>query len=45
MKAKEVIKILQNEGWFIVRQSGSHRQLKQDEKKGLGMLAFHKLSR
>jgi predicted RNA binding protein YcfA (HicA-like mRNA interferase family) len=44
MKAKEVLKILQNDGWFIVKQRGSHRQLKHDEKKGLVTLAFHKLS-
>lgn len=33
MKAKELIKKLEKEGWNEVRQSGSHRILKHSEKK------------
>jgi predicted RNA binding protein YcfA (HicA-like mRNA interferase family) len=44
MKAKEVLKILENDGWYIVRQKGSHRQMKHPKKKGLVTLAFHKAS-
>jgi predicted RNA binding protein YcfA (HicA-like mRNA interferase family) len=30
MKAKELIQILEKEGWRVVRQKGSHIQLKKD---------------
>ncbi len=33
-KTKEVIKILENDGWYFVRQKGSHRQFKHKIKKG-----------
>ena len=33
-KTKEVIKILEEDGWFFVRQKGSHRQFKHKTKKG-----------
>lgn len=33
MKVKEIIKIIENDGWFEVRQNGSHRQYKHSEKK------------
>lgn len=33
-KTKEVIKMLEDDGWFIERMKGSHRQFKHPEKKG-----------
>ncbi len=32
MKAKDLIKLLENDGWFQVRQSGSHRIFKHPAK-------------
>lgn len=33
-KTKEIIKIIEADGWFFVRQKGSHRQYKHKTKKG-----------
>lgn len=32
-KTKEIIKIIETDGWFFVRQKGSHRQYKHKTKK------------
>jgi len=34
-KVKDVIDMLLEDGWFITRQKGSHRQFKHPSKKGL----------
>ena len=34
LKTKTVIRILENNGWYFVRQKGSHRQYKHPTKKG-----------
>ena len=39
MKIREVLKLLKKDGWFIVRQKGSHRQLKHQTKTGLITIA------
>jgi predicted RNA binding protein YcfA (HicA-like mRNA interferase family) len=39
MKAKEVIKILENDGWYLARTRGSHRQYKHTSKPGLVTVA------
>lgn len=39
MKVKNVIKILEKDGWHIVRTRGSHRQFKHLSKKGLVTIA------
>lgn len=44
MKARDVIKIIEDDGWYIVRQKGSHKQYKHKTKKGLVTIAAHKLS-
>lgn len=44
MKIKEVIKMLEDDGWYEARQKGSHKQFKHPEKKGVVTIAFHKLS-
>ncbi len=33
-KVKELIKKVENDGWYLVAQKGSHRQYKHPEKKG-----------
>ena len=39
MKAREVIKLIEKDGWRIVRQRGSHLQFKHAQKKGLVTVA------
>lgn len=34
MKVKEVLKLLEQDGWSQVRQRGSHRQFKHPTKRG-----------
>ncbi len=44
MKVSEIIKIIEDDGWILVRQKGSHRQYKHRFKKGLVTIASHKMS-
>jgi len=44
LKVSKIIKILKNDGWFQVRQRGSHVQFKHSVKKGLVTVSFHKQS-
>ena len=44
MKVKEVIKLIEKDGWYVVRQKGSHMQFKHKIKKGLVTVACHKMS-
>ena len=39
MRIKEVIKIIEEDGWFMVRMKGSHRQFKHTRKKGIVTIA------
>jgi predicted RNA binding protein YcfA (HicA-like mRNA interferase family) len=41
MKVRQLIKILEKDGWFIVNQVGSHRQYKHVTKKGRVTVAGH----
>lgn len=34
MKVSEVIKLLENDGWYLARTKGSHRQFKHLDKSG-----------
>ena len=34
MKVKEVIKLLEDDGWYLARTKGSHRQFKHPTKSG-----------
>jgi len=34
VKIREIIKIIQDDGWFIVRTRGSHRQFHHPTKRG-----------
>jgi predicted RNA binding protein YcfA (HicA-like mRNA interferase family) len=44
MKCKDAIKLIETDGWFLVRQKGSHRQFKHPKKQGLVTIACHKES-
>ena len=44
MKVKEIIKLIQKNGWYLSRQKGSHMQYKHQKKKGLVTVACHKMS-
>jgi predicted RNA binding protein YcfA (HicA-like mRNA interferase family) len=44
MKTKEIIKLIENDGWYVARQTGSHRQYKHATKKGLVTIPIHRLS-
>ena len=44
MKVIEIIKIIEDDGWVLARQKGSHRQYKHNLKSGLVTIASHKLS-
>jgi predicted RNA binding protein YcfA (HicA-like mRNA interferase family) len=39
MKIKEIIKIIEQNGWIMVRRKGSHRQYKHKTKNGLVTIA------
>jgi len=41
LKPKELIKILEKDGWYEVRQRGSHKQLKHPVKKELVTVPYH----
>ena len=35
MKVKEIIKLVESDGWYLARTKGSHRQYKHQTKMGL----------
>jgi predicted RNA binding protein YcfA (HicA-like mRNA interferase family) len=39
VKIREIIKLLEEDGWTVVRQRGSHRQFKHASKPGLVTVA------
>lgn len=39
MKVSEVIKRLENDGWYLARTKGSHRQFKHIDKPGIVTVA------
>ncbi len=41
MKVRDVIKMIEKNGWTLARQRGSHRQYKHPVKKGLVTIAGH----
>ena len=44
MKVREIIKKIEQDGWYVVRQKGSHHQYKHPVKKGLVTIAVHSLN-
>jgi predicted RNA binding protein YcfA (HicA-like mRNA interferase family) len=41
MKVRDIIKIVEDDGWVLVRTKGSHRQFRHTEKKGIVTIAGH----
>lgn len=41
MKYKEVTKVVETDGWYVVRQAGSHKQYHHLTKKGTVTIAGH----
>ena len=41
MKSSELLRILQKDGWFIIRQSGSHIMMRHQIKAGVISMPFH----
>ena len=41
MKPKDLIKILQADGWYIERVAGSHHILKHTDKVGMAIIPLH----
>ena len=41
MKVREIIRLIEEDGWFLARTRGSHRQFKHPTKKGLATVAGH----
>ncbi len=39
MKVKELIKLIENDGWYLVRTKGSHRQFHHPAKNGTVTIA------
>ncbi len=44
MKVKDVINLIEKDGWYLARQKSSHKQYKHPSKKGLVTLAYHSIS-
>lgn len=44
MKARDVLKLIEQDGWYLVRTKGSHRQYKHPQKQGRVTLAFHSMN-
>ena len=40
-KVKELIDIIEADGWFLTRQKGSHKQYKHPSKKGIVIIPDH----
>ena len=43
-KFKDIIKLIEKDGWVLVAQVGSHRQYKHPTKPGRVTIAAHKIS-
>jgi predicted RNA binding protein YcfA (HicA-like mRNA interferase family) len=41
MKIREVLALIETDGWYLVNQEGSHRQFKHPHKKGRVTIAGH----
>ena len=44
MTFRELIKLIESDGWRQVRQKGSHRQFHHPVKQGIVTIAYHSLS-
>jgi predicted RNA binding protein YcfA (HicA-like mRNA interferase family) len=41
MKIRDIIRLIENDGWYLVTTKGSHRQYKQPQKAGRVTIACH----
>lgn len=44
MKVRDMIRLIEKDGWVCVRQKGSHRQYKHSSKPGLVTIPVHRMS-
>jgi predicted RNA binding protein YcfA (HicA-like mRNA interferase family) len=44
MKYKDVVKMIEEDGWYEARQKGSHRAYKHNSKPGIVTIAYHRMS-
>lgn len=44
MKYREIVKTIEDDGWYQVRQKGSHRAYKHNLKAGIVTIAFHRIN-
>ena len=44
MQIRHLLRILKDDGWYEVRQKGSHKQFKHAVKSGLVTVSYHQLS-
>ena len=44
MKTRELIKLIQKDGWVEIRQKGSHRVYKHPKKLGIVTVPIHRMS-
>jgi len=42
MKIRDIVRILEDDGWILARTKGSHRQYRHPAKKGLVTIAGHR---
>jgi predicted RNA binding protein YcfA (HicA-like mRNA interferase family) len=43
LNVKEILKLLKEDGWYLVRTKGAHKQFKHHTKKGLVTVSAHNL--
>jgi predicted RNA binding protein YcfA (HicA-like mRNA interferase family) len=43
MNVKDILKLLKEDGWYLVRTNGAHKQFKHSSKKGLVTVSCHSL--
>lgn len=43
MKIREVIELIEKDGWYLVTTKGDHRQYKHPFKKGLVTISGHRI--
>lgn len=43
MKYREIVKIIEDGGWYIARRKGSHRAYKHNLKTGIVTIAYHRI--
>ena len=44
-KVKEIIKLLEDDGWYFKRQSGSHRVYRHHTKPGIAVVPDHGINK